>query len=286
MKPWAAIIGDPVDHSLSPVLHRTAYRELGLDWDYQRHRVPLNGLADFMANLKPGFMGLSVTSPLKSAVIGQVNAVDGLAKMLSSANTVVPAPGMLAAFNTDVHGIVETVKQGVAESDLDLVRDAGAAQAAPVIVGTGATAASALAALATLGFRNASLVGRQFGGPANAFTSAPTLDMQVDPIPLGHQARVKEALEKAPLVISTVPPPVLEPAVEGVVLRPDASVLDVTYGQEPSPLVRVATAQNSTVLSPLAMLVHQGLAQVKLMSNLEAPYAPVYEAVVSAANRA
>ncbi len=276
---WAAVIGDPVRHSLSPVLHNAAYQYLGLDWDYNARLVTEESLPEFMHNLDAGFKGLSVTSPLKREILEQVNVVDGLAKLVGVANTVVPGGGLLAAFNTDVHGIMETVKP------VAWPTEAALNDGPPVVIGTGATAASTLAALASLGHRRVLLLGRHFGGAANAFAAAPTLDLEVEPILLSQVDRAQDAITGAPLTISTVPPEATGDLAVGLEVREGASVLDVTYGQGESPLNAAFSSAGATVLSPLTMLVYQGLAQVKLMTNQEVPFDAVQGAVFEAASR-
>ncbi len=164
--PYAAVIGDPVAHSVSPLLHRAAYAELGLDWEYRAIQVPKGQLAGLMRPFDPNCRGLSVTMPHKQDIAGFLDHVDGLAKATGAINTVVPAASMLAGFNTDVYGIVQAISQ---------VRDADAQRA--TIIGAGATAASAMAAAVQLGARDITLVARNFSGPHRAPAAANRLGL-------------------------------------------------------------------------------------------------------------
>ena len=110
MKRWAGVIGSPIEHSLSPILHDTAFGLLGLDWEYRKYRVETDELATFIAGVGADCVGLSVTSPLKRAVLPLVDATDGLANLVEAANTVAFSSSMSAAFNTDVQAIVDTVR--------------------------------------------------------------------------------------------------------------------------------------------------------------------------------
>lgn len=271
---WAAVIGHPIDHSLSPTLHRTAYELLGLPWEYFKFDVTEDDLATFLEELPPGCAGLSVTAPLKRALLEYADAVDGLAKLTSSANTIVFSTVMSAAFNTDVHGMVATLQP---------LLHANAKVGTPVILGTGATASSALAAVRTLGYDATVIVGRSFSGPNNALLSAVEFDLEVQPVPLQRMEWVTDAIGAAPLVISTIPPEVTEGFVGDVEPAEGAVLLDVTYGDGRPPLAAPFEEAGGHIASPLAMLTHQGLAQVKLMTNREAPYEPVFEAVQAAA---
>ena len=119
----AAVIGQPVAHSLSPVLHRAAYEDLGLeDWEYLSREVAPGELEELLARLgapageAPTWEGLSVTMPHKQRLLTLVDVVDPLAQTVGAANTVVAqrsgtGPALLAAFNTDVAGIVGALRE-------------------------------------------------------------------------------------------------------------------------------------------------------------------------------
>ena len=106
LSPWAAVIGSPIKHSLSPNLHLAAYRDLGMDIDYRRLEITKDSLESFLTPWPGNLVGLSVTMPLKQAIIPLLSQVDGLAKAVGAVNTVVPFPGgITAGFNTDVYGL-------------------------------------------------------------------------------------------------------------------------------------------------------------------------------------
>ncbi len=136
----AAVLGSPIAHSLSPVLHRAGYLDLGLEWRYDAIEVTQESLAAFVAGCGPEWAGLSLTMPLKRAVLPLLDTRAALVDVVGAANTVVfGAGGERAGHNTDVAGIVAALR-GI---------DAAAGPA--LVLGGGATAASALAALAELG---------------------------------------------------------------------------------------------------------------------------------------
>ena len=111
--PWAAVIGSPIAHSLSPVIHRAAWERLGLagDWEYRSAEVDRGGLGAFIVGLDPQCRGLSVTMPCKQAVMPLMDVVDPLAAAVGAVNTVVPGAGVLTGFNTDVHGITTAIAE-------------------------------------------------------------------------------------------------------------------------------------------------------------------------------
>ena len=91
MTMWAAVIGSPIAHSLSPVIHRAAWEQLGIDgWEYRRAEVTEESLPPFIGQLDESFCGLSVTMPCKQAVMPLLDAIDPLASAVGAVNTVVP----------------------------------------------------------------------------------------------------------------------------------------------------------------------------------------------------
>ena len=102
---WAGVIGSPIEHSLSPVIHRAAWEDLGVEgWEYRRIEQDESSLPEFISGLDESFRGLSVTMPCKQAIIPLLDAIDPLATGVGAVNTVVPSSGVLAGFNTDVTG--------------------------------------------------------------------------------------------------------------------------------------------------------------------------------------
>ncbi|WP_461029536.1 shikimate dehydrogenase family protein, partial [Streptomyces sparsus] len=137
----AAVLGSPIAHSLSPVLHRAAYRELGLtDWTYDRFEVDEAGIGPFLADLDGSWAGLSLTMPLKRAVIPLLDEVSDTASAVEAVNTVVfTDDGRRRGDNTDVPGMLAALRErGVERVDR------------ATVLGAGATASSALAALARI----------------------------------------------------------------------------------------------------------------------------------------
>ncbi|MFP1694952.1 shikimate dehydrogenase family protein [Gardnerella greenwoodii] len=142
-----AVLGDPISHSLSPVLHNAAYKALGLtNWQYSKEKVSEAELADFISNLDDSWKGLSLTMPLKKTVMKLGTPCDYWSKVLNVANTAIftsnPAtasPSQIELCNTDVSGIIMAFIQALHE------RISGVKKA--VIIGSGNTASSAMAAL-------------------------------------------------------------------------------------------------------------------------------------------
>ncbi|WP_215523154.1 shikimate dehydrogenase [Varibaculum prostatecancerukia] len=259
IKPWAAVIGSPITHSLSPALHLAAYRDLGLEIDYRRIEVKKDEVESFLESWPEELAGLSVTMPLKQVIIPLLSQVDGLAKAVGAVNTVVPFPGgITAGFNTDVYGIVAAIKE---------VKGRDWSPKKAVIIGSGATASSALAALVELGTGQINLVARRVSGAGNAVQAATRLGIDPGYVPLAAPDKAREILETADLIISTVPREVLDDFYKTISFGPDQTVLDIVYDPWPSVLVKRVTNIGGSIISGKLMLLHQAVMQVKLFTS-------------------
>ena len=274
LAPWAAVIGSPIQHSLSPFLHQAAYRDLGLNIDYRRIEITKETIGSFLASWPEGLVGLSVTMPLKQVIIPLLSQVDGLAKAVGAVNTVVPFPGgITAGFNTDVYGLVTAIKEAKG-------REFSPERA--VIVGSGATASSALAALGELQAGQINLLARRVSGAGNAVQAATRMGIDPGYVPLAAGEKARETLQAADLIISTVPRAVLDDFYQTISFNPEQTVLDIVYDPWPSELVKQASRSGATIVPGKAMLLHQALMQVKLFTsrtpNLEAMRTALKEA--------
>jgi shikimate dehydrogenase len=257
----AAVLGKPIAHSLSPVLHRAAYAELGFgDWTYEAIECDEAGLADLVSSRGPDWAGLSLTMPLKRTVLPLLDYVDPIASATGGANTVVFRPEGRYGYNTDVQGIV------------DALTEAGAhAPSTVTILGAGATACSALAALPELGATAADVLVRDPARATGLLATADRLALKVRLRPF-HELEDSDAVVPD-LLISTVPAGAANLYAERTRLtrHAPAAVLDVVYAPWPTPLAQAAAEAGAVVASGFAMLLHQAAAQVELMTGKPAP---------------
>jgi shikimate dehydrogenase len=255
----AAVLGSPVAHSLSPVLHGAAYQALGLDdWSYQAIECDEGGLSGLISSLGPEWAGLSLTMPLKRTVLELLDHVEPLAVATGGANTVVFRTEGRYGYNTDVQGIV------------DALTEVGVPTPGSVtILGSGATACSALAALPELGASDAEIVARD---PARAVGLLAAAERLHRPVRLRSFADLANS-PVPDLLISTVPAGAADVYADriGAAGRVPAAVLDVVYSPWPTPLAKAASAAGAMVASGFAMLLHQAAAQVELMTGKPAP---------------
>jgi len=257
----AAVLGKPVAHSLSPALHRAAYRELGLiDWTYDLVECDEQGLPEYVDGRGQDWAGLSLTMPLKRTVLPLLDHVDPMAAATGGANTVVFRPDGRYGYNTDVQGIVDALTEAGAPSP-----------GAVTIIGAGATACSALAAAGELGAPGADILLRDPARAAAVLATAEKLGLTVRLRPLDNQKQGDAVVPD--LLISTVPPGAADPYIERSLFSrtPPMAVMDVVYHPWPTPLARAAAAAGAIVASGFAMLLHQAAAQVELMTGKPAP---------------
>jgi shikimate dehydrogenase len=257
-----AVLGSPIEHSLSPTLHRAAYAHLGLNWTYDRVEVAEHGLGSFVRGLDASWRGLSLTMPLKVAVL-ELGQVDQLAKLAGAGNTVVLEGGERRIYNTDVGGLIWAVKRAVA-APLPHV----------TILGTGATARSALLAASDLGAQLVTVVARDPARAGPLGTLSDQLGVQLDVRSWSSQ------IPEADLVVSTV----VSGAADDVALAVTKSaplIVDIIYDPWPTVLATAAERAGCTVVSGLDLLIGQALLQIELMTGRSVAADVLYSALES-----
>ncbi|RBP99336.1 shikimate dehydrogenase [Bifidobacterium xylocopae] len=312
-----AVLGSPITHSLSPLLHQAAYRALGLAaWTYRRAEVGAGGLPAFLSSLDASWVGLSLTMPLKREVMGMGCACDPWSVRLGIANTAIldwhgPGPSTcgggrkrprLALYNTDVEGIVCALAEGLSAHGDSSAFDprplidgfaAGStmtrhfsgfpgAGTAAVVIGSGATACSALAAYHCMGIHGVTIVARDTARAAKAVDLARSLDFErVEAVDMEHGADI---MEDAGLVVSTLPAYAADSLADSIAALqpvetstgPRRVLLDVAYDPRPSRLVRVWRARRGGVaLGGERMLLYQAVRQVALMTGTPVDRIPI-----------
>ncbi|MCX4573736.1 shikimate dehydrogenase [Streptomyces sp. NBC_01571] len=249
----AAVLGSPIAHSLSPVLHRAAYRELGLDdWSYDRFEVDEERLPGFLEELGGEWAGLSLTMPLKRAVIPLLDGISETAASVEAVNTVVLTDdGRRLGDNTDIPGMVAALR----EHGIEQVESAA-------VLGAGATASSALAALARICTGEVVAYVRSAERAAEMLQWGERLDVTVR---IADWADAERAL-RAPLVIATTPAGTTDALAAAVPERP-ATLFDVLYDPWPTELAARWSAYGGAVVGGLDLLVHQAVLQVEQMTG-------------------
>jgi shikimate dehydrogenase len=243
-----AVLGSPIEHSLSPALHRAAYAGLGLSWTYDRVEVDEQRLAPFVSGLDASWRGLSLTMPLKVAVL-KLGQVDELAKLAEAGNTLILEGGERWVYNTDVGGLVWAVGQ-VAAAPLPRV----------TILGTGATARAALLAATQLGAQLVTVVARMPARAEALRRLGEELGVRLDIRPWSGQ------LPNADVVVSTVVSGAAD-SIAQAVAGSAPLIVDIIYDPWPTVLAAAAKRAGCAVVSGLDLLVGQALLQIELMTG-------------------
>ncbi|MEU6081334.1 shikimate dehydrogenase [Streptomyces sp. NPDC047108] len=250
----AAVLGSPIAHSLSPVLHRAAYEALGLDgWSYDRFEIDEDTLAGFLGDLPEGdWAGLSLTMPLKRAVIPLLDGISDTAASVEAVNTVVfTDDGRRTGDNTDIPGMLAALRErGVEKVDR------------AAVLGAGATASSALAALS-----------RICTGQVTAFvrSEARAAEMRQWGERLAVDVAVADWADaalafSAPLVVATTPAGTTDALAASVPDLP-GTLFDVLYEPWPTRLAAAWSDRGGAVVGGLDLLVHQAVLQVERMTG-------------------
>jgi shikimate-5-dehydrogenase len=256
----AAVLGKPVGHSLSPVLHYAAYRELGLSWIYERIEVDAAGLPVLVAGLGPEWAGLSVTMPGKRAALDFAATATSRARAAGAANTLVPRESGWLADCTDVAGVVGALR---AAGGFD-----APAGAAGLVLGAGGTAAATVVAFAELGVKRTRLVVRDPARATEALAAAERAGVDAEVVTWAG-ADFAGLARDASVLVSTVPPAAV--ANHAAALTAVPCVLDVIYHPWPTPLAEAVAARGGRVATGLDMLLHQSFGQVEHFTGLSAP---------------
>lgn len=261
----AAVLGRPIAHSLSPVLHRAAYAALGLDWTYEAIDCGAAELPAVLAS-RTDWSGFSATMPLKHALLEVATTIQPLAAAVGSANTLLPGPDGWIADNTDVAGLVAALAEYAIAPDT------------VTILGAGGTAQAMLAALLALGVESCDVLVREPSRAGALLSTAERLGISVS---LGALDATSGALT-ADLVVSTLPSGAADPLAARL-WQPTQAVLDVVYTPWPTALGAAAARSGAKVVSGALMLLHQAAVQVALMTGHDAPVDDMRAALHAAA---
>jgi shikimate dehydrogenase len=265
----AGVLGHPISHSLSPVLHRAAYQALELDWEYNAYDVDSGGLAAFLTGVDRDWAGLSLTMPLKVEALASMDFIEPLAKTLGVINTVLvggrDSTLQLVGANTDVYGVVTAL----AEAGVTRV-------GAGLVLGGGATAISTVAALGQLGCTRPTVAVRSRARAGSLLRACTAMGIAPTFIDLSKPEHVSAAFESCDVVVSTIPADAGEALAHSVgeaTIASQVTLLDVVYSPLVTPLALAWRTWGGSHVGGERMLLHQASEQVRLMTGLPAPVA-------------
>lgn len=281
----AAVIGDPVRHSLSPVLHNAAFAALDLDWVYLAFEVAAGDADGALAAARTlGIDGLSVTMPHKREVALHVDRLSPVASRLGAVNTVVRQGRLLVGDNTDGAGFLDALR-------LDEGFDPDGRRC--VVLGAGGAARAVVVALADAGAAEVVVVARRPEAAAEVAAlggercrpgeeaEASGADLVVNATPVGMAVPAPASPIRPGVDVDAAADPASIP-LDVSLLGPGQLVADLVYHPPQTPLLHEARARGAAVSNGLGMLVHQAAHAFRLWTGHDAPL----EAMAAAALRA
>ena len=263
------IIGDPVEHSLSPVMQNAAIAELGVDYIYVPFPVKKIDLTKAITGFEAiGVQGFNITIPHKQLIIPLLSEVTNTAKMVGAVNTVWDNGSGWKGTNTDVEGFVAPLKT--------IARDWS--QKTAIVLGNGGAARAVVAGLAELGFAAIHIVGRDRQKILDFYQTWQNVPKIAPLLKVHYTATLPELLSAADLLINTTPvgmyphidnSPISQELMQQ--LKPDAIAYDLIYTPSPTKFLRFATARGLQAIDGLEMLVQQGAAALEIWLQQPVP---------------
>jgi shikimate dehydrogenase len=250
------VIGDPIAHSLSPLMHNAGYQALQIDdlYVYVACHVEVKNIEDFIKGIRAmQIQGVSCTVPHKIAVMPYLDKIDDIAKKIGAVNTIVNDNGRLIGYNTDWLGVLTPLEKltSLENKTVALLGAGGAARAAAYAV----TTKGARLTIYNRTFEKAQSLALEFGGKASELDDLGNVinaDIIINTTSLGLKDKNQTPLPKNYITKNQI-------------------VFDAVYGKEETKLISEAKEQGAKTISGIEMLLHQGLAQFKLFTKHDAP---------------
>jgi shikimate dehydrogenase len=269
------IIGDPVEHTLSPAMHNAAFNNLKLDFIYVAFRVKTNELENAMRGVRTlGIHGLNVTMPHKNLVIDCLDEIDPTAKFIAAVNTILNDNGKLIGFNTDGVGALKALKENGVDLNGKKLLLLGAGGAANAIAFHAAQEAEELVILnrtAEKAKKSAELLRRKLNKKIRANSLS--------------ASHIRGELRDSDILINATSvgmhPKVDQSPVRPEWLRPSLCVMDIVYNPIVTRLAKDAKSKGAKVISGIEMLIYQGAASFEIWTNHPAPIKTMRKAVLN-----
>jgi shikimate dehydrogenase len=263
---FCGVIGNPVEHSLSPAIHNAAFQKLGLNFLYLAFRVEAIGDAIKGLRALGNFRGASVTIPHKVAVVPFLDSIEPTARHIGAINTIVAVGGVLTGYNTDATGALRALREGsvaLKGRRVVMLGSGGAARAIAFALGS----ETGIERLTILG-----IDGQERTALARDLQSK--TGMTVQDLPL-DEGTLRKLLSAAHVLIHCTPvgmsPKVHETPVPSTLFHAGLTVMDIVYNPRDTRLLKEAKAAGCRVIPGLEMFLHQAAAQFELWTNQAAP---------------
>jgi shikimate dehydrogenase len=274
-----AVIGDPIEHSLSPVIQNAAFNALNLDVVYTAFMVKSSEVINALAGIRAlGILGLSVTMPHKEAVIPHLDWVDETAKCLNSVNTIHCKDGKLLGYSTDGIGALEALRKNGADPQGKRVLMLGAGGAARVIAYTLIEEVDELVVLnrtVSVAKKLAETIKHKFGKKIIVNSLSPDV--------------IGEKVSNSDILLNTtsvgMKPNIDQSLITPNCLRSDLTVMDIVYNPLETRLVKDAKTANAKVINGVEMLIYQGAAAFEIWTGHKAPVQIMRKAALEQLNK-
>jgi shikimate dehydrogenase len=269
------VIGDPIEHTLSPTIHNAAFNHLKLDFVFLAFRVRANDLENVMRGIRGlGIHGLNVTMPHKNKVIDYLDEMDPTVKFLSSANTILNREGKLSGFNTDGVGALQALRENGVDLSEKKVLLLGAGGAAKAIAFSLTPEVGELIIL-NRATEKATKLAEELRQISNKKIVTGSLSKDV----------ISQNMADSDLLINATSVGMHPAADQSVVspqsLRSALTVMDIVYNPIETKLAKDAKAAGAKVISGVEMLIHQGAASFKIFTGKSAPIAVIRKAALN-----
>ena len=273
------VIGDPIEHSLSPILHNAAFNSLKLDYAFLAFKVKSVEVGNAINGMRAlGIVGLNVTMPHKKSVISHLDEIDQTAKFLNAVNTIHNKNGKLFGFNTDGVGALKALKEnGVnpAGKKVLLLGSGGAARAIAYALAKDADELVVLNRTVEQAKELASLLNRTFSKKAVADSLTPSA--------------IQENLRGCDILVNATSVGMKPNANQSVItpewLKPNLAVMDIVYNPIETKLAKDAKSAGAKVVSGVEMLIYQGAASFEIWTGKSAPVEVMRKAALDHLNK-
>lgn len=250
------VIGDPIEHSLSPQMHNAGYEALQIDdeYVYVASRVDINEIENFTKGVRAmNVRGISCTIPHKVAVMPYLDEIEDIAKIIGAVNTIVNENGKLIGYNTDWLGVLQPLEKltTLQNKTVALIGAGGAARAAAFAV----TNRGAKLAIYNRTVEKAKELAKEFKGEAyslDEISNVESADIIINTTPIGLKQKHETPIPKKYISNKQI-------------------VFDAVYGIEETQLIKDAKQQGAKIIPGIEMLFHQGFAQFILFTGQDAP---------------
>lgn len=266
-----AVIGDPIEHSMSPNIHNAAFRELGMEATYIAYRIPRGELEEGVQSLKRvAVSGFNVTIPHKVEIMKHLDRTDEACSIIGAANTVTNDGGVLKGHNTDMDGFLDPIRK----------RDIGVRDEAVFLLGAGGAARAVVAGLAKERAGTVTIANRTAQGARELARFAEKLGLDARAAPIGQVRDMSGyglVINATSVGLGGEPTPINTERISS-----SSVVYDIVYMPMNTDLVKKSRQRGATVILGYEMLLGQAARAFEIWHGREAPHDAMKRALVGA----